>query len=107
MRMWLVNPSLMCRKHLLGEHVELHMMVGSIVREKSLKGFVDNGLIDVTKINDRHNELVNEMKKRGYNHKSPIHYVIVGKPGNIDIEANLKELARRCKECGKLIDGGN
>ena len=23
MRMWMVNPKIMCRKHLLGEHVEL------------------------------------------------------------------------------------
>ena len=25
MRMWMVNPRIMCRQHLLGEHVEIHM----------------------------------------------------------------------------------
>ena len=25
MRMWMVNPKMMCNKHLLGEHVELHL----------------------------------------------------------------------------------
>lgn len=30
MRMWLVPPSHMCRKHLLGEHVELHMLLGTL-----------------------------------------------------------------------------
>ena len=35
MRMWLVNPALLCRQHLLGEHVEMHMFAGHI-----LEGYV-------------------------------------------------------------------
>ena len=30
MRMWMVNPGFMCNKHLLGEHVECHMLVGHL-----------------------------------------------------------------------------
>lgn len=30
MRMWMVDPKIMCRKHLLGEHLELHMLAGCI-----------------------------------------------------------------------------
>jgi hypothetical protein len=30
MRMWMVPPKVMCRKHLLGEHVEIHMLAGSL-----------------------------------------------------------------------------
>ena len=36
MRMWLVPPSHMCRKHLLGEHVELHMLLGTLKKGKSI-----------------------------------------------------------------------
>lgn len=25
MRMWMVDPTIMCRQHLLGEHYELHV----------------------------------------------------------------------------------
>ena len=32
------SPETMCRKHLLGEHVELHMLLGSLRRGKTLTG---------------------------------------------------------------------
>lgn len=105
MRMWLVDPAYMCRKHLLGEHVELHMLVATIQKRKcSLQGYVDNKLIDTTKIQHRHNELVEEMKKRGYNHKSPLTYVDCIRVGEniIDIQESHKELMRRCKDCETL-----
>ena len=38
MRMWMLPPECMCRKHLLGEHVELHMLLGSMRRGKSIEG---------------------------------------------------------------------
>ena len=41
MRMWMVNPEILCRKHLLGEHVELHMLVGWIIKGKSIQGYLD------------------------------------------------------------------
>lgn len=107
MRMWLVDPKQMCRKHLLGEHVELHMLVGSIKRGISLQGYVDNKLIDTTKIQERHEELAAEMKRRGYSHKSPLHYEDKIKVGLGIVNANdsLKELHRRCDDCRKLIKG--
>jgi len=65
MRMWMVNPALMCRQHLLGEHVELHMLVGTLLRKKSIAGFVDNDLIEVHSVRERHSEVVREMQRRG------------------------------------------
>ena len=38
MRMWMVPVQYMCRKHLLGEHVEHHMLVGSIHKGLSMRG---------------------------------------------------------------------
>lgn len=102
MRMWMVNPKLMCRKHLLGEHVELHMLVGSIKRGQSLQGFVDNGLIDTAKIQKRHDDLVKEMERRGYNHKSPLVYKDKLHIGKVDSKHSLNELSRRCESCREL-----
>lgn len=67
MRMWMVNPEMLCRKHLLGEHLECHMFVGTILAGKSLKGYVDNGLVEVDSLVQRHNDLAVEMSKRGTN----------------------------------------
>jgi len=69
MRDWGVNPSLLCNQHLLGNHCELHMMVGTINNGISIKGYIDEKLIDTSKIKKRHEDLVKEMKKRNMNNK--------------------------------------
>ena len=99
MRMWLVDPAGMCRQHLLGEHVELHMLVGTLERGKSLQGFLDGGLIDTSKIRDRHTDLTVEMMFRGYKHKSPLSFVHDDPDGYVDVDGNLEELHRRCEDC--------
>lgn len=108
MRMWLVHTQMMCRKHLLGEHVELHMLVGSMKRRLDLSGFYDNKLIDPHRIRIRHNDLVWEMIDRGYNHRSelilPPDILEKYPSGTIDISANRLELHRRCEDCRKRID---
>ena len=53
MRMWMIDPKMLCKKHLLGEHVELHMFVGTINKNKKLDGYKKNGLVEV--IVCRHN----------------------------------------------------
>ena len=104
MRMWNVEPKYLCRKHLLGEHVEMHMFIGSIEKGISLAGYVKNNLIETDRISLRHDELVVEMTDRGYNHKSPVNNwecsVSVGK---VNVKANLKELSNRCPDCKKRI----
>lgn len=99
MRMWMVNPRKMCDQHLLGEHVELHMLVGTLVRKKSVAGFVENKLIEVHNVRRRHAELVKEMTRRGMKHKSPLPAFRANKLGKVSKRANLIELARRCQDC--------
>ena len=102
MRMWGVNPALLCDKHLLGEHVEMHMFAGTIKKGISTKGYEETGLVDLSKIRSRHDKIAKEMKRRGMNHKSPMDSIVDGlKGGKIDIKANLRELEQRCKECGE------
>ena len=106
MRMWNVDPKVMCRKHLLGEHVEMHMFVGTIIKGVSLHGYVAGGLVQTQDIEKRHWELVAEMERRGMNHKSPLpnslKVALTPPQGEVNSAANLIELARRCPECAKL-----
>lgn len=103
MRMWIINPKWLCRKHLLGEHYELHKLVGSINKGKSIDGYIEKGLVDTSQIKERHDILVDEMERRGYKHKSPMEYDDKISRGHVDRKASLKELFVRCKDCYKRI----
>jgi len=105
MRMWLIDPELMCRNHLLGEHLECHMLVGCILREKTLGRFLTDGLVDPEQVQGRHDALVEEMLRRGYNHKSPLpKHRYDGLPGCVDPQKNLVDLADRCPSCKQRIE---
>ena len=106
MRLWMVNPSILCRKHLLGEHCESHMYVGTIKKGKSILGFIDKGLVEVHNIVSRHDELAEEMLIRGYRHASPLELSLPlhTQIGKVDSDNSLKELARRCPDCRRLIE---
>jgi hypothetical protein len=102
--MWMVDPTLMCRQHLLGEHVECHMFRGSLLKGKSVRGFLDAGLLDSRQLAHRHDQLAAEMERRGYNHSSPL-------PTDFDVDAAVSdvnpvtamhELASRCPSCRQL-----
>lgn len=92
----------MCRAHLLGEHRELHALVGTIQRGTSLDGYVRNNLIETRSISVRHHALVTEMLRRGYRHHSPLSYADTVDAGTVDRLAAQVELHRRCPECARL-----
>jgi hypothetical protein len=98
-RMWMVDPEKLCRNHLLGEHKELHQLIGSINKRKSVKGHIEKGQVEIHKIKDRHEELVREMLRRGYKHNSPLPKFKDYIAGEINIFENEKELAKRCRNC--------
>ena len=101
MRMWMVNPRLLCRRHLLGEHVELHMLVGHLQRGRSIQGFLASGLLQPQDLTSRHDDLVEEMTTRGYQHSSPLGNFPVPPKGTVDIGRSLTELHQRCPDCKK------
>lgn len=107
MRMWMVDPRGMCRKHLLGEHVEHHMFIGSIKKGIDFDGYVVNNLVEPSAFAARHAALVAEMEARGYKHKSPLldvsaeleDYPLYVAQAKVNRQAAWEELARRCPEC--------
>lgn len=76
MRIWdKIHPTQLCRKHLLGEHLELHC-IWSIIT-KGTKGYsshpeVKRWVGKLPALKERHTLLVDEMTKRGWNHKTPL-----------------------------------
>jgi len=103
MRMWNVDPRFLCRKHLLGEHVEMHMFLGSILKGKSMRGFIEKGLVEIHNIKLRHHQLKNEMIDRGMNHKSDLPDCNLWTEGKVDSFDNIDELIKRCPDCKKRI----
>jgi hypothetical protein len=99
MRMWMVSPKVMCRQHLLGEHVEIHMFVGTIRLGRSIAGYVENGLVEVHNFKARHDALVAEMVRRGMQHWTPVRRPFTRRIGKVDRRASRRELARRCPAC--------
>jgi hypothetical protein len=74
-RHWLAKPELMCMQHRAGEHLECHMMLGSMQRGKSMQGFYDNGLFfGPAFLHYRHEELSGHLA----GHSSPILEMVEG-----------------------------
>ncbi len=101
MRMWGIDPKLLCNKHLLGEHVEMHMFAGTIEKNKSIQGYINKGLVNPCRIKERHDELSEEMLRRGMNHQSPLDMPFCSSlPYHpVSILNNTVELYRRCPDC--------
>ena len=75
MRIWDVDPEVLCRQHLLGEHRELHAVWTILTTDspgyrrhpETLRWEGRLGALA-----RRHDRLVCEMDRRGYRHRSPL-----------------------------------
>jgi len=100
--MWGVDTEKLCNQHLLGEHLEMHMFAGCIKKGIKLNGYYNKKLVCTNLIKKRHDDLAIEMISRDMKHNSPIAEMDFFKDfkfGEIDIEANISELKRRCPKC--------
>jgi len=75
MRIWDLAPRRLCRPHLLGEHRELHAVWSVLTR--GLAGYSRHPETlrwkgKLRALYRRHAELVEEMSRRGYDHRSPL-----------------------------------
>jgi hypothetical protein len=101
--MWMVAPLIMCDKHLLGEHVELHMFVGAIRKGTSLRGYVENGLVEVHNIVHRHDQIAVEMTRRGMSHTSLLPPFNEYTAGSVPVHESLRDLLDRCPDCSTRL----
>ncbi len=75
MRIWDLPPSVFCREHLLGEHSELHALWQILVEDQKAYNQHPETCRWRGKrraLFERHRKLVEEMKRRGYDHDSPL-----------------------------------
>jgi hypothetical protein len=104
--MWMIDPTKLCRKHLIGEHGEIHKFRHSFVKKHNMTGRLKApSQIEPYSMKDRHDALAAEMIRRGYNHKSPYEMPDVSHLPDVkvDIEINKKDLSTRCKDCKERI----
>ena len=77
MRIWDIDPNYLCRKHLLGEHRELHGLWNILTIHEGRGGYshhpeTKRWIGKRKALFNRHEALVLEMKRRGYTHKTPL-----------------------------------
>lgn len=77
MRIWDIEPQQLCRRHLLGEHRELHGLWNILTVHGGKGGYAAHPETKrwqgkLRALYARHEALVKEMKRRGYAHNSPL-----------------------------------
>ena len=75
MRVWDVDPPCLCRRHLLGEHGEVHAVWSVLTQGK--RGYADHPETNrwrgkLAALYKRHSLIAREMTRRGYRHKTPL-----------------------------------
>lgn len=104
----MVEVKLLCNRHLLGEHGEIHKHRHIFVKGYSVAGRI--GQIEPAAMGERHDALAAEMLRRGHRHESPYKqpdlcgYDLAGFV--VDRDLSLRELSRRCDACGERIRVG-
>ena len=110
MRMWMIEPKLLCDKHLLGEHGEIHKHRHNFEKKHNITGRLSPVVqIEPASMEERHDELVEEMLRRGMNHNSPyempnLNYL---EPWHLTVEVDkyksIIDLCTRCEDCKTRI----
>ena len=105
MRIWDLEPRILCRQHLLGEHRELHGLWNILTLGK--RGYSHHPETrrwegKLAALYARHTALVAEMTRRGYTHHSPLDARMARGSGVQDtfIDSPAKQRALlRAKDC--------
>lgn len=110
MRMWGIDPKLLCRQHLLGEHNEIHKHRHNFVKKHSIAKRISPVVqIEPENMKERHDALVKEMIDRNYNHNSPYEQPDLSylKPeerfAKINVGISVADLRNRCPHCTERI----
>jgi hypothetical protein len=108
--MWMIDPKLLCKNHLLGEHNEIHKHKHNFEKHHSISGRISPiVLIEPENMQKRHDELVQEMLNRGYSHHSPYQQPDLSylkdneRFVKVNLDYNVDDLVNRCCECSNRI----
>lgn len=112
MRMWMLEPKIMCNKHLIGEHGELHKFLHNWQKKHKIDGRIAGNAMEPLIYKSRHDELANEMIRRNFNHKSPLEqpdfsYLLEAQRNyKVDKVESLALLVSRCNKCCEIWNKG-
>ncbi|MDZ7798195.1 MAG: pyrimidine dimer DNA glycosylase/endonuclease V [Patescibacteria group bacterium] len=106
MRIWDIDPKYLCRQHLLGEHRELHAIWTILTKNK--KGYSHHPETlrwrgKLKALFNRHEKILKEMKKRGYQEASPLNKKLAKGKTRQDVFINTKKEQKEIlkkKKCG-------
>jgi len=105
MRIWDLPTEKLCKKHLLGEHSELHAIWSIITKGKKGYSFHPEVIRWKGKLKAlylKHEEIAHEMKKRGYKHNSPLNIKFaIGKDKQDDLidSVDKQKIILKNKNC--------
>lgn len=109
MRMWMIDPRLMCRNHLLGEHGELHKFLHNWRKRHRIDGRITGNAIEPLSYKARHDALAEEMVLRGFQHNSPLDQPDFSYLSDeqrlvrVDVSQSSELLYGRCTNCRLLL----
>lgn len=98
MRIWDLDPAVLCRKHLLGEHRELHGLWTILTQDR--RGYRAHPETrrwegKLAALYRRHEELVAEMTRRGYRHTTPLDAALATGADRQEAYVDLPDTQRR------------
>lgn len=111
MRIWDVPPGRLCRKHLLGEHAELHAVWSVLTLKKPGYSRHPETLRWKGRLRAlflKHEEIVAEMLSRGYAHNSPLDEELATGSAEQDVFVDTLDEQRRilaAKGCDCRVKG--
>jgi len=111
MRVWDIHPKYLCRRHLLAEHRELHGLWNLLTKNKGKGGYSHHPetLRWVGKqkaLYNRHEVLVKEFYRRGYQHYTPLDKKFAKGLGSQSVHINTiheQKLILKQKPCDCLL----
>lgn len=108
----MLPPQWLCRLHLWQEHKDLHKFRGRFLNRFNLHNYRVScwyGLVEPLAMQSRHDELVEEIVRRGYKHLSPYEMPSLkrlsqaDRAGTVDRKKAEKELRALCPDCADRI----
>lgn len=103
----MIDPKLLCNKHLLGEHGEIHKHRHNFVKKHSIKGRIAPIVqIEPMSMKARHDELTIEMERRfnksydsSFEQPNLSYLSDSERLAKVDVGVSKAELLIRCDEC--------
>lgn len=110
MRIWDIHPAHLCDKHLLAEHRELHGLWNILTKHGGTGGYSHHPetkrWVGKNKaLYLRHQSLVKEFERRGFQHASPLDRELATGSGDQEVFINTPEEQKEilsAKPCGCL-----